>query len=234
MSVNSATPSRPPIDTTGKPLTKNKHVLKWVADMAHMTKPERIVWCDGSLAEKERLTEEAIAAKIIEPLNQEKLPGCYLHRSNPNDVARVEQLTFICTPTKDEAGPTNNWMAPDEAYKKLGALFEGSMQGRTMYVIPYCMGPLNSPMSKIGVEITDSIYVVLNMRIMTRMGKAAMDMLGDKSDDFNKGLHSTLDCNPERRFICHFPQDNTIWSVGSGYGGNVLLGKKCLALSIGS
>jgi phosphoenolpyruvate carboxykinase (GTP) len=234
MSVNSATPSRPPIDTTGKPLTKNKHVLKWVADMAHMTKPERIVWCDGSLAEKERLTEEAIAAKIIEPLNQEKLPGCYLHRSNPNDVARVEQLTFICTPTKDEAGPTNNWMAPDEAYKKLGALFEGSMQGRTMYVIPYCMGPLNSPMSKIGVEITDSIYVVLNMRIMTRMGKAAMDMLGDKSDDFNKGLHSTLDCNPERRFICHFPQDNTIWSVGSGYGGNVLLGKKCLALRIGS
>jgi phosphoenolpyruvate carboxykinase (GTP) len=234
MSVTTATPSRPPIDTTGQPLTKNKHVLKWVADMAHMTKPDRIVWCDGSLAEKERLTEEAVAAKIIEPLNQEKLPGCYLHRSNPNDVARVEQLTFICTPTKDEAGPTNNWMAPDEAYKKLGTLFEGSMTGRTMYVIPYCMGPLNSPMSKIGVEITDSIYVALNMRIMTRMGKVAMDMLGDTSDDFNRGLHSTLDCNPERRFICHFPQDNTIWSVGSGYGGNVLLGKKCLALRIGS
>ena len=233
MSVSSATPSRPPVDTTGKPLTKNPHVLKWVADMAAMTKPDRIVWCDGSEAEKDRLTEEAVAAKILEPLNSEKLPGCYLHRSNPNDVARVEQLTFICTPTKDEAGPTNNWMAPDEAYKKLGGLFEGSMKGRTMYVIPYCMGPLGSPMSKIGIELTDSIYVVLNMRIMTRMGKGAMDMLG-ASDDFNKGLHCTLDVNPERRFICHFPQDNTIWSVGSGYGGNVLLGKKCLALRIGS
>ncbi|MBX3226583.1 MAG: phosphoenolpyruvate carboxykinase (GTP) [Labilithrix sp.] len=234
MSVSTATPSRPPIDTTGKPLTKNPHVLKWVADMAAMTKPDRIVWCDGSEAEKERLTAEAVEQKIIEPLNHDKLPGCYLHRSNPNDVARVEQLTFICTPTKDEAGPTNNWMAPDEAYKKLGGLFDGSMKGRTMYVIPYCMGPIGSPMSKIGVELTDSIYVALNMRIMTRMGKAAMDMLGPKSEDFNRGLHSVLDCNPERRFICHFPQDNTIWSVGSGYGGNVLLGKKCLALRIGS
>jgi phosphoenolpyruvate carboxykinase (GTP) len=222
-----------PADTAGKPLTKNPHLLSWVEEMAKLTKPDRIVWCDGTEEEKKRLTEEAVQQKILEPLNHSKLPGCYLHRSNPNDVARVEQLTFICTPTKDEAGPTNNWMAPDEAYKKLGALFDGSMKGRTMYVVPYVMGPVGSPMSKIGVELTDSVYVVLNMRIMTRMGLQALAMLGD-SNEFNRGLHSVLDCNPEKRFICHFPQDNTIWSVGSGYGGNVLLGKKCLALRIGS
>jgi phosphoenolpyruvate carboxykinase (GTP) len=222
-----------PVDSANKTLTKNPHVLKWVAEMAALTKPDRIVWCDGSEAEKQRFTEEAVAAKILEPLNPEKLPGCYLHRSNPNDVARVEHLTFICTPTKEEAGPMNNWMAPDDAYAKLGKLFDGSMRGRTLYVIPYVMGPVGSKMSKVGVELTDSIYVALNMRIMTRMGRAAFDMLGD-SNDFNRGLHTTLDCNPDRRFICHFPQDNTIWSVGSGYGGNVLLGKKCLALRIGS
>ena len=222
-----------PQDSSGKPLTKNERLLKWVAEMTALTKPDRVVWLEGSEDEKKRLTDEAVAQKIIEPLNHEKLPGCYLHRSNPNDVARVEQLTFICTPTKDEAGPTNNWMAPNEAYAKLGKLFDGSMKGRTMYVVPYIMGPAGSKMSKIGVELTDSIYVALNMRIMTRMGRVALDMLGD-SDDFNRGLHSTLDCNPERRYICHFPQDNTIWSVGSGYGGNVLLGKKCLALRIGS
>jgi phosphoenolpyruvate carboxykinase (GTP) len=148
-------------------------------------------------------------------------------------VARVENLTFICTREKEMAGPTNNWMAPKDAYDKLGKLFDGSMKGRTMYVVPYVMGPVGSPMSKVGIEITDSIYVVLNMRIMTRMGIDALTMLGD-SDDFNRGLHSTLDCNPDRRFICHFPEDNTIWSIGSGYGGNVLLGKKCLALRIGS
>jgi phosphoenolpyruvate carboxykinase (GTP) len=221
------------LDSSGKPMTKNTHLLKWVAEMAQLTKPDNIVWCDGTEEEKKRLTDEAVALKILEPLNDEKLPGCYLHRSNPNDVARVEQLTFICTPTKDEAGPTNNWMAPDEAYAKLGKLFDGSMKGRTMYVIPYVMGPVGSRMSKIGVELTDSIYVVLNMRIMTRMGRPALDMLG-ASNDFNRGLHSLLDCNPERRFICHFPQDNAIWSIGSGYGGNVLLGKKCLALRIGS
>ncbi len=215
------------------PATGNSHVLEWVERMARLTMPDRIVWCDGSEEEKRRLTEEAVAKGILLPLNPQKLPGCYLHRSNPNDVARVEQLTFICTPTRDEAGPTNNWMAPDEAYAKLGALFEGSMKGRTLYVVPYVMGPVASPQSKVGVELTDSLYVVLNMRIMTRMGRPALDRLGG-SDDFNRGLHSTLDCNPERRYICHFPQDNTIWSIGSGYGGNVLLGKKCLALRVGS
>jgi phosphoenolpyruvate carboxykinase (GTP) len=222
-----------PLDSTGKLLTANAGLLAWVAQMAELTKPDRIVWCDGSEAEKDRLTSEAVAQKVLEPLDQEKHPGCYLHRSNPNDVARVEQLTFICTPTKDEAGPTNNWMAPDAAYAKLGKLFDGSMKGRTMYVVPYIMGPAGSKMSKIGIELTDSIYVALNMRIMTRMGRVALDMLGD-SGDYNRGLHSILDCDPERRFICHFPQDNTIWSIGSGYGGNVLLGKKCLALRIGS
>ncbi len=219
--------------TVGKMRVDNDALLKWVEETAAMTKPDRVVWCDGSEDERRALTDQAVEAGVLIPLNQQKRPGCYLHRSNPNDVARVEHLTFICTPTKEEAGPTNNWMAPDEAYKKVGALFDGSMKGRTMYVIPYVMGPLGSPLSKIGVEITDSVYVVLNMRIMTRMGAAALEMLG-ASNDFNRGVHSTLDVNPERRFICHFPQDNTIWSVGSGYGGNVLLGKKCLALRIGS
>ena len=220
-------------EPAGKPLTRNPHVLRWVDEMARLTQPDRIVWCDGSEEERHRMTEEAVATGILLPLNAQKLPGCYLHRSNPNDVARVEQLTFICTPTRDEAGPTNNWMAPADAYKKLGGLFEGSMKGRTMYVVPYVMGPMGSNHSKIGIELTDSLYVVLNMRIMTRMGRAALGMLGE-GEGYNRGLHSTLDCNPERRFICHFPQDNTIWSVGSGYGGNVLLGKKCLALRIGS
>jgi phosphoenolpyruvate carboxykinase (GTP) len=220
--------------TQSNPPTKNAHLLEWVKKSAELTKPDKVVWCDGSEEEKARLTEEAVAAGVLLPLNQTKLPGCYLHRSNPNDVARVENLTFICTPTKDEAGPTNNWMAPDEAYKKLSALYDGAMKGRTMYVIPYIMGPVGSQYSKVGIEITDSIYVVLNMRIMTRMGQVALTQLGATSNDFNRGLHSTLDCNPDRRFICHFPQDNTIWSVGSGYGGNVLLGKKCLALRIGS
>ncbi|HET8940080.1 MAG TPA: phosphoenolpyruvate carboxykinase (GTP) [Polyangiales bacterium] len=217
-----------------KPLSDNKHLLAWIEESAKLTKPDNIVWCDGSDDEHHRLTEIALAQGVLEPLNQEKLPGCYYSRSNPNDVARVEHLTFICTKTKAEAGPTNNWMAPDDAYKKLGGLFDGSMKGRTMYVVPYVMGPVGSPLSKIGVELTDSVYVALNMRIMTRMGKQALNMLGASSNDFNRGLHSTLDVNPERRFICHFPEDNTIWSVGSGYGGNVLLGKKCLALRIGS
>jgi phosphoenolpyruvate carboxykinase (GTP) len=220
------------IDATGH-ATTNPHLLRWVEEAARLVQPDRIVWCNGSDEERRRLTAEAVTSGVLLELDQKRLPGCYLHRSNPNDVARVEQLTFICTPTREEAGPTNNWMAPADAYRKLGALFEGSMRGRTMYVVPYVMGPADSPYSKIGVELTDSAYVVLNMGIMTRMGAVALERLGT-SDDFNRGLHSTLDCNPDRRFICHFPQDNTIWSVGSGYGGNVLLGKKCLALRIAS
>ncbi len=221
------------MSTTATQMTKSRSLLDWVAQMAEMTTPDQVVWCDGSEAEKKRLIEYSVSKGILIPLNQEKHPGCYLHRSNPNDVARVEHLTFICTPTKDEAGPTNNWMAPDEAYAKLRGLFAGSMKGRTMYVVPYVMGPLGSPHSKIGIELTDSVYVALNMGIMTRMGKPALDMLG-ASGDFNRGLHCTGDLNPDRRYICHFPQDNAIWSFGSGYGGNALLGKKCLALRIGS
>lgn len=211
----------------------NPSVTKWVEEMAKLTKPDKIVWLDGSEEEKERLIEEACRTGELKELNQKKLPGCYLHRTAINDVARVEHLTFICTSKKEDAGPTNNWMAPAEAYEKLGRIFDGSMRGRTMYVIPYLMGPVGSPFSKVGIELTDSIYVVLNMRIMTRMGKIAMEHLRN-SDDFVKGLHSKADLNPERRFICHFPEDNTIWSVGSGYGGNVLLGKKCFALRIAS
>ena len=222
----------PPAQAT-TPSVRNPHLEAWVADMAKLTQPDRIHWCDGSEAERACFTQEAVDQGILIPLDQRKRPGCYLHRSNPNDVARVEHLTFICTRSKVEAGPNNNWMDPKEAYGKLGKLFAGCMKGRTMYVIPYAMGPVGSPMAKIGVELTDSAYVVLNMRIMTRMGTAALDMLGD-SNDFNRGLHSTLDLDPEKRFICHFPEDNTIWSTGSGYGGNVLLGKKCLALRIGS
>ena len=220
-----------PTKTT--PPTTNSHLLGWVEEMAKLCKPDRVVWCDGSEEEQKSLTEQAVAQKILIPLDQKKWPGCTYHHSNPNDVARVEHLTFICTPTKDEAGPTNNWMEPKEAYRKLGALFDGAMKGRTMYVVPYVMGPATSPFAKIGIELTDSVYVVLNMGIMTRMGKVALDRLG-ASNDFNRGLHSVADCSPEKRFICHFPQDNTVWSVGSGYGGNALLGKKCLALRIAS
>ncbi len=213
--------------------TKNVHLQNWVSEIARLTEPDRVVWCDGSDAENRRLTEEALSAGVLIGLNQEKLPGCYLHRSHPNDVARVEHLTYICSRRKEDAGPTNNWMAPEDAYPKLGKLFDGAMRGRTMYVIPYVMGAVGSPNAKVGIEITDSIYVVLNMRIMTRMGKVALDALGTRND-FNRGLHSVGDLNPERRYICHFPEDNTIWSFGSGYGGNALLGKKCLSLRIGS
>lgn len=213
--------------------TRNEHVRSWISEMAALTQPDRVVFVDGSEEERRRLTDEAVKAKIFIPLNQQKRPGCYLHRSNPNDVARVEHLTFICSKKKEDAGPTNNWMDPQQAYQKLSELFKGSMKGRTLYVIPYVMGPLGSAHSKVGIEVTDSIYVVLNMRIMTRMGRSAWDMLGE-GNGFNRGLHSMGDLSPDRRFICHFPEDNTIWSIGSGYGGNVLLGKKCLALRIGS
>jgi phosphoenolpyruvate carboxykinase (GTP) len=217
----------------GEALTRNPHLLRWVEEVAKLTRPDRLVWCDGSEEERRRITEECLHSKVLIQLDQQKWPNCYLHRSNPNDVARVEHLTFICTKTKEAAGPFNHWMEPKEAYAKLGKLFDGSMKGRTLYVVPYVMGPMGSPFSKIGVEITDSPYVVLNMRIMARMGKAALEMLGE-SAEFNRGLHSLGDLSPERRYICHFPEDNTIWSFGSGYGGNVLLGKKCLALRIGS
>jgi len=224
--------SNPALAST-KPITNNQALIQWVNEMAALCQPDQVLWLDGTDDEKRRLTEHAVATGALLELDQKKLPGCYYHRSSPNDVARVEHLTFICTPTKDEAGPTNNWMAPDEAYGKLRGLYQGSMKGRTMYVVPYVMGPIGSPMSKVGIELTDSVYVALNMRIMTRIGKQALDMLGDR-EDFNRGLHCTGDLNPERRYICHFPQDNTIWSFGSGYGGNALLGKKCLALRIGS
>ncbi len=214
--------------------TNNSKLLAWVEEMAKLTQPDEIVWCDGSEEEKQRLTKLAVDKGILIPLNAEKRPGCYLHRSDPNDVARTEHLTFVCTRAKEAAGPNNNWMEPKEGYAKLGKLFAGSMKGRTMYVIPYLMGPAGSPFSKVGIEITDSVYVVLNMRIMARMGRVALDTLGDSSNDFNRGLHCTLDLDPEKRFICHFPEDNTIWSIGSGYGGNALLGKKCLALRIAS
>jgi phosphoenolpyruvate carboxykinase (GTP) len=211
----------------------NATLDSWVAKVRDHCTPDRVVWCDGSEEEKLRLTSEAVELGVLIELNQEKLPGCYYHRSHPNDVARVEQCTYICTPSRDEAGPTNNWSAPREMYGKLYGLLRGAMKGRTMYVVPYLMGPPGSPLTKVGIEVTDSIYVVLNMRIMSRVGRVALEQLGE-SEDFNRGIHSTLDLNPERRFICHFPQDNTIISVGSGYGGNVLLGKKCLALRIGS
>ena len=219
--------------TNQAPNTENSHVLAWVKEMVEICQPDQIVWCDGSIAEKEGLTKQAVDAGILIELNQEKLPGCYYHRSATNDVARVEKCTFICTNTEDEAGPTNNWAAPSEMYQKLFQLAEGCMTGRTLYIVPYLMGPPGSPLTKVGIELTDSIYVVLSMRVMTRMGLVAYEHLGD-SNDFNRGLHSMLDLDPNRRFIAHFPQDNCVISLGSNYGGNVLLGKKCLALRIGS
>ena len=217
----------------GKPTTSNKAVLAWVEETARLCKPDRVYWCDGSKAERKALTAEAVEKGVLLKLNQKKLPGCYYHRSSPNDVARVEQSTFICTESQEEAGPTNNWMAPREMYPKLRGYANGSMRGRTMYVVPYLMGPPGSPLAKVGLEITDSIYVALSMGTMTRMGGVAFEQLGN-DDDFNRGLHCMLDVNPERRYIAHFPKDNAIISVGSNYGGNVLLGKKCLALRIGS
>jgi phosphoenolpyruvate carboxykinase (GTP) len=206
---------------------------KWVDESARLTKPSKIVWCDGSQAENERLVDEMLRDGTYIELNQKTRPHCYLHRSNPNDVARTESITFICTRQKEDAGPNNNWMSPQDAKNKVRPLFDGAMKGRTMYVVPYILGPVNSPYSKVGVEITDSSYVVASMRIMSRMGQAALDRLGS-SDDFVPGLHSLGDLNPERRFVLHFPEEKLIWSIGSGYGGNALLGKKCFALRIAS
>ncbi len=214
-------------------MTNNKKVLTWLEEMKALCKPANVVWIDGSEAQLESLREEAVSTGEMIKLNQEKLPGCYYHRTAPNDVARVEDRTYICTETEEEAGPINNWMAPAEMYAKLNALYDGSMEGRTMYVIPYSMGPVGSPFSKIGIELTDSIYVVLNMDIMTRVGKDVIDALGEDGD-FVKCLHAKKDVNPDERYIVHFPQDNTIMSVNSAYGGNVLLGKKCFALRIAS
>ncbi len=215
-------------------LTKNPNVLKWVEEMKELCKPDQVVWIDGSEQQLRELREEAARTGEMETLNPEKLPGCLLHRTKENDVARVEDRTFICTRKEEDAGPTNNWCDPKEMYKKLTPMYDGVMKGRTMYVIPYSMGPIGSPLAKVGVELTDSIYVVLNMDIMTRMGKTAFQNLGDDSDDFVRGLHSKADINPENRYIVHFPEDNTIWSINSAYGGNVLLGKKCFALRIAS
>ncbi len=215
-------------------LTGNKHVLDWIDEMVKLCQPDEVVWIDGSDEQLESLREEAARTGEMERLNPDKLPGCLLHRTAVNDVARVEARTFICTKKKEDAGPTNNWCDPAEMHAKLDKLYDGVMKGRTMYVIPYSMGPIGSPMAKVGVELTDSIYVVLNMDIMTRMGKKAFENLPDTSDDFVRGLHSKANVDPENRYIVQFPEENSICSVNSAYGGNVLLGKKCFALRIAS
>ena len=211
----------------------NAHVGRWIDKCVELCQPDRIHWCDGSAEEKQALLERGVQEGVLIRLNQQKLPGCYLHRSNPNDVARTEQLTFICTPSHDMAGATNNWMEPKAAYAKLRTLFADCMRGRTMYVIPFVMGPIGSLLAKVGVQITDSLYVAVSMGVMTRMGNVAWAQLGD-GEEFTRCLHSLGDVNPDRRYICHFPLDNTIWSFGSGYGGNALLGKKSLALRMAS
>ncbi|MBR2969370.1 MAG: phosphoenolpyruvate carboxykinase (GTP) [Clostridia bacterium] len=214
-------------------MTNNQQVLKFVNESVALCQPRNVVWITGEEAQLEELRKEAMATGELIKLNQDLLPGCYLHRSAVNDVARVEGRTFICCKNKEDAGPINNWMDPKEAYEKVGAIFEGSMKGKTMYVIPYSMGAVGSKFSKIGIEITDSIYVVVSMNIMTRIGTKVLETLGD-SNDFVRGLHAKAELDAEKRYILHFPEDNTIWSVNSGYGGNVLLGKKCFALRIAS
>ena len=214
-------------------MTQNKYVLSWIDEMAAMTQPEKIVWIDGSEEQANALRAEACSTGEMIKLNEELLPGCYLHRTAINDVARVEGRTFICTSKKEDAGNINNWMDPKECYEKLSKLYKGSMKGKTMYVIPYSMGIVGSDFAKYGIELTDSIYVVLNMLIMTRVGTQVLEALGD-SPDYVKGLHAKADLDEENRYIVHFPEDNTIWSINSGYGGNVLLGKKCFALRIAS
>ncbi len=216
-----------------KALTDSKLILDWIEEMAEMVNPDKIVWIDGSEEQTQALRDEACAIGELEKLNEEILPNCYLHRTAINDVARVEGRTFICTRTKEDAGNINNWMDPQECYAKLSKLYKNSYKGRTMYVIPYAMGQVGSSFAKYGIELTDSIYVVLNMLIMTRAGKHVAEAMGD-GEGFIKGLHARCNIEEENRYICHFPEDNTIWSVNSGYGGNVLLGKKCFALRIAS
>lgn len=214
-------------------LTNNKSILDWIDEKVELVKPDKIVWIDGSEEQLEGLRKEACESGEMIKLNEELLPGCYYHRTKPNDVARVEDRTLICSKKEEDAGPTNHWMDPEKAYKMLYDIARDSYKGRTMYVIPYSMGPVGSPFSKAGIELTDSIYVVLNMAIMTRVGKKVLDVLGD-SNDWVRGLHCKCDVDPENRWICQFPEDNTIISVNSAYGGNVLLGKKCFALRIAS
>ena len=216
-----------------KHLTQNKTVIDWIEEKIALVSPDEVMWIDGSEEQLDALRAKACETGEMTKLNEDLLPGCLLHRTKPNDVARVENRTFICAESADQAGPTNNWMDPAEAYKMLYDIARDSYKGRTMYIIPYSMGPVGSPFSKIGVELTDSIYVVLNMAIMTRIGKKVMDTLGD-SNDWVRGLHCSCDIDPEKRYICQFPQDNTIISVNSAYGGNVLLGKKCFSLRIAS
>ncbi|MBQ8610282.1 MAG: phosphoenolpyruvate carboxykinase (GTP) [Oscillospiraceae bacterium] len=215
-------------------LTKNPNVLAWLDEVIALTTPDKVVWIDGSEEQLQALRDEAISTGEMETLNSEEYPGCLLHRTKKNDVARVEGRTYICTKKKEDAAPINNWMETSEMKAMLTPLYTGVMKGRTMYVIPYCMGPIGSPYSKVGVEVTDSIYVVLNMDIMTRMGQCALDQLGDESNDFVRGLHSKADVEEEKRYIVQFPEENAIWSINSAYGGNVLLGKKCFALRIAS
>src|SRR5262245_37173291 len=207
-------------------MTTTRLVEKWVDEAAGLTEPSRVVWSDGSKTEYDRLIEQMLRDGTLLELNQRTYPNCYLHRSHPSDVARTEQLTFICTREREDAGPTNNWMAPDAAKEQVGQLFRRSMRGRTMYVIPYLMGPAGSSMSRVGVMVTDSAYVVASMHVMTRVGDVALQQMRDE-EDFVAGLHGLGDLSPERRFIMHFPEERLIWSVGSGYGGNALLGKKC-------
>ena len=214
-------------------MTKNITILNWLKEVQNLVTPDNIVWIDGSEEQIEDLRREAVSTGEMHKLNEELLPDCYLHRTKPNDVARVENRTFICSRNKDDAGPTNNWCDPKEMYARLYDIARGSYKGRTMYIIPYSMGPIGSPIAKAGIEVTDSIYVVLNMVIMTRVGKKVLDVLGD-SNDWVRGLHCKCDVDPEKRYICQFPEDNTIISVNSAYGGNVLLGKKCFALRIAS
>ena len=214
-------------------LTKNEAVLWWMEEMAAMTQPDKIVWITGEEEQLEALRKQAVEEGILIKLNEYKLPGCYLHRTDPDDVARVEDRTFICCEREEDAGPTNHWMDPKEMYEKMYALADGAYKGRTMYVIPYSMSIIGSPFAKYGFELTDSIYVVLNMAIMTRIGKAVCDALGDDTG-FIKGLHCQCNLDKENKYIVHFPQDNTIISMNSNYGGNVLQGKKCFALRIAS
>jgi phosphoenolpyruvate carboxykinase (GTP) len=208
-------------------------VESWVEESARLTKPAKIVWCDGLAEESERLVQEMLRDGAFISLNEKTYPNCNLHRSDPSDVARTEHLTYICAREKSEAGPTNNWMSPGDAKNMVRPLFDGAMKDRTMYVVPYILGPVSSPYSRVGVEITDSAYVVASMRVMSRIGKVALDRLG-RSNDYVPGLHSLGDLRPDRRFVLHFPEEKLIWSVGSGYGGNALLGKKCFALRIAS